>query len=119
MEPIPQVDHEDVERIIRRDFPGEQMTDIMAILNQYGNRSWQGEPERERVQLAALKLAEGDIEALRREILTAKSDYRDVLAHAENPEYFRNLNAGKLSDDERERLFERDWSQYQAWLRRE
>src|SRR6266404_4991616 len=73
----------DVERVVRRDFPPDRVPDVLAILNEYGTERWHHEPDR--VRLAALKIAAGRLEELRIQIKIAKTDYRDVLAPAENP----------------------------------
>jgi hypothetical protein len=79
-QPVPKVSPHDVERIVRRDFSEEQFETVMGILNEYATGSVDGSP---RVQLAVLKLADGNLEALRRSINTANRDYRDVLVAAE------------------------------------
>jgi hypothetical protein len=56
---VPMVMPADVERIARRDFPAERVAEVLAMLNGYGNESWQREPDR--VRLATLKLAAGSI----------------------------------------------------------
>jgi hypothetical protein len=84
-QPIPDVLATDVERIVRRDFPDGQFDAVMGVLKQYGAEKWQR--ERARVQLAALKLADRDLDKLQRVIEVASRDYRDVLAPAEYPEY--------------------------------
>lgn len=60
---------------------------MMELLDGYGVESY--ERERERVQLAILKLSEGNEEKLREFIAVAKRDYRDVLFWAEYPEESR------------------------------
>ena len=59
----------------------------MELLDVYGVEAY--EHERERVQLAILKLSEGNEEKLREFVAVAKRDYRDVLFWAENPEESR------------------------------
>jgi hypothetical protein len=71
-----------------------------------------------RVQLAALKLAEGDMDALRREIETAKIDYRDVLGPAEYPRYSREVGFREVPEAIRQAAIEEDWKQYEGWLRK-
>ena len=58
-QPTPKVTGADVERIVRRDFPADKVSEVLAILDQYGKESWHREPHR--VRLAALKLAAGSI----------------------------------------------------------
>jgi hypothetical protein len=64
-------------------FPEYPSADILMILDAYGAESY--ERERERVQLAIVKLSEGDVEKLREYTAAAKLDYRDVLFWTENP----------------------------------
>jgi hypothetical protein len=75
------------------------------------------ENESPRVQLAILKLSEGDPEKLLHYVQAARIDYRDVLAWAEYPE---QLRSGKTrfnaSLDEYEAMLERDRRQYESWL---
>ena len=67
-QPIPDVTEKDIDRIVRRDFLSERYS--------------QGRLPKEcsRVHLAALKLAQGDLERLRLHVGRSEQDYRDVLA---------------------------------------
>ncbi len=60
---------------------------VLKLLDTDGLRPH--ERERERVQLAILKLSEGSEEKLRQNVEVAKRDYRDVLFWAEYPEESR------------------------------
>jgi len=80
------------------------------------------EQERIRVQLAVLKLADGNLDRLAEMIVSAERDWRDVIASAEYPEQSRALWATRadLTRDEASRLAEilkRDREQYMVWLR--
>ena len=77
-QPIPAVSREDVIRVVRRDFPDIPAEEVISILDEYGATDWQR--ERDRVQLAVLKLAEGDSQQLLHYLSVALRDYRDVLA---------------------------------------
>jgi len=117
-QPIPEATESEVTRIVQRDFPAEQFDAVMSILNEYGTEDWQRGISR--VRLAVLKLADGDLQALRRQIDVAKKDYRDVLAYAEYPEYMQKVSPSAApAEVERERIIRADWTQYQAWLIRE
>ena len=106
-QPIPDVTSIDVERIVERDFKYE-FTTVMDILKELGTA---------RVQLAALKLANGSVEKLRSNIESAKRDYRDILGHAEYPAYMKK-GFGELPADERLRIIDDDWRQYNEWLKK-
>ena len=60
---------------------------MLELLDSYGVEPY--EQERERVQLAILKLSGGSEEKLREFVAVAKRDYRDVLFWAEYPEEAR------------------------------
>jgi exosome complex RNA-binding protein Rrp4 len=116
-QPTPSVTPSDVERVVRRDFTPEQFDAVMGILKEYGREKWQREIPR--VQLAVLKLANGSLTGLRRSIEVAKTDYRDVLAPAEYPNYAKiDLDLRAQRSEQLERIFDSDWNQYDAWLRR-
>src|SRR5215468_7997202 len=110
-QPTPDVTSDDVVRIVRRDFSAEQFADVMATLKEYGTEKWQqGIP---RVQLATLKLANGDLEKLRKSIEIAKRDYRDVLAPAEYPGYLREtfiVSRPGPDAKEMQQIIDDDWA---------
>jgi hypothetical protein len=117
-QPVPNVNEEDVSRVVLRDF-SEEFDVVMAVLSEYGSEKW--EREQARVRLAALKLAKGDLEKLKDEITAAKGDYRDVLAAAEYPKYFYTVALFGMkgaSRKERQRMITEDGAQYEAWLRK-
>ena len=115
---VPNVTFDDVLRIVRRDFPTDEVDAVLEILNEYGCESWHR--ERFRVYLAILKLSHGDTDAVRQQLNIAKSDYRDVLAPAESPDYFgtRPADVVQLTKEELIQLMNADREQYNAWLTR-
>jgi hypothetical protein len=78
---------EEVVAALQKTFSEDAHARVLELLNAYGVESY--ERERERVQLAILKLSEGNEEKLREFVAVAKRDYRDVLFWAENPEEAR------------------------------
>jgi len=58
-------------------YSGAALQEAMAALDEYGVEP--SEHERERVQLAILKLSAGDLERLIHNVQVAKRDYRDIL----------------------------------------
>jgi hypothetical protein len=70
--------------VVHKCFPEGARARVLELLDTYGVESY--ERERERVQLAILKLSEGNEEKLRNFVAVAKRDYRDVLFWVENPE---------------------------------
>src|SRR5438132_10450442 len=75
---------DEVVAVVQKTFPESAPVRVLGLLDTYGVESY--ERERERVQLAILKLSEGNEEKLREFVAVAKRDYRDVLFWAENPE---------------------------------
>jgi len=106
----------DVERIVRRDFPKEHVNPVMETLGNYARES--GSRELARVQAAALKLAQGDLENLQKWIYAATRDYRDVLAAAEYPQCIQRgmFALRELPAKEQQQIIDNDWKQYQEWL---
>lgn len=95
-------------------FPKEDVSKIMSILDQYGVDSY--ERERERVQIAILKLSEGDMKELEESVKAAKQDYRDVLAWAEFPLEMKS-EPGTLDAQKAKEIKEKDRKQYLEWLK--
>lgn len=73
----------DVVAAVQTTFPEGDSAHVLELLDAYGVEPY--ERERERVQLAILKLSEGSEEKLRELVAVAKRDYRDVLLWAEYP----------------------------------
>ena len=116
-QPIPKVSHADVLRVIGRDFADIPEAEVLAELDRYGAADWQR--ERDRVQLAILKLADGDFAALQQHTDVACTDYRDVLAAAEYPAYSQHGWPSPSAGAARAEMFEADWDQYRKWLQGE
>jgi hypothetical protein len=72
---------EDVLAAVKQWFPAEDTASVMSVLDAYGTETY--ERERERVQIAILKLSQGDADKLLHNVQAAKQDYRDVLYWAE------------------------------------
>jgi predicted Fe-Mo cluster-binding NifX family protein len=75
--------HDEVVAAVQASFPESRWARVLELLDSYGVELY--ERERERVQLAILKLSEGNEEKLREFVTVAKRDYRDVLFWAESP----------------------------------
>jgi hypothetical protein len=90
---------------------------VMDLLDQYGVESF--EQQKERVQLAVLKLANGNFSKFAETLSTAKFDFRDVLLLAESPSCV-SLGAFKwaaqLSEIQLAETAESDLTQYLTWL---
>ncbi len=71
-------------------------------------------PERDRVQLALLKLCEGSLDRLEKCVATAIQDYRDVRAPAEYPREGARTPAelSKMSGEELQTLRDQDRQEY-------
>jgi len=116
-QPIPDVTNADVDRVVAREFPAEQRARVWSVLREYGSEKWH--PEVDRVRLAALKLAAGNLERLRLQIGVAKMDFRDIIAAAEYPGYMEHIPpSGDVPSHKRARVIRDDWEQYEQWLTR-
>ncbi len=92
-------------------FHPNNLSEIMDALN-----TWPG-PERERVQLAMLKLSEGRIDKLHFYVKLAFQDYRDVLAPAEYPkEMQRCEKMSGMAPEKAQAIRDDDRRQYLEWL---
>ena len=110
-QPTPDVSFEDVERVVARDFPAEEQEEIHALIRQVDVR------EKARVILACLKNSGGDIARVRNDLGNASGYWREIISSAEYPNYEKEVfRIDKLSEVEKQRLYEKDWSQYQEWL---
>ena len=108
-QPHPTYADSDLVRIVARDYPASSRAEVRDQLASYSD----DEHEPLRVRMACLKLAQGDLRALREAVGIARLDYRDVLAPAE---YRRYLSA--RDEAARQRAIDEDWAELQAWLRR-
>lgn len=114
---VPQFSHEDVLRILARDYPAEDREAILGLLASYGPESHEQEPHR--VRLAILKLADGKTDAIPDCVRTANRDYRDVLAWAEYPNVMElGVPDGPDAADRRRQAQTDDSEQYERWLHR-
>jgi hypothetical protein len=108
---VPKVTRKHIERIVRRDFPADQFSEVMAALDEYGKESY--EREIDRVRLDILKLANGKMDGLQQAIKSAKSDYRDVISWAEYPNC--RWDTHNLTAEEKKQIYSKDWRAYLAW----
>jgi hypothetical protein len=113
---VPRVTHDDVVRVIAREFPDNQR-DVVALLDDYAKT----DSNPERVQLAILKISRGRIDEVSRYVEMAKQDFRDVISPAEYPRYWElgTYEASQLSPEDREQLQKDDFRDYQEWLNRQ
>jgi len=100
---------------LRALFPASERGRVLATLDAYEGDAPEG---RARVQLAILKLAEGQADRVPGLVELAALDFRDVVAPAEYPRQlalgFTGL--GALPGAERRRVEREDHQQYLAWL---
>ena len=101
---------------IKETCPQENSEDVLAALDLYGEETY--ERERERVQLAILKLSHGSMDELLSNVEVAKHDYRDILAGAEYPhEIARSADEmQRMPGHEAQSIRDKDRQQYLEWL---
>lgn len=103
----PDVTRSDVRRVAGREFPGRADL-VLGILEEAGDP---------RSRLAVLRLANGNLDRVRHLSHEACLDYRDVVGPAEHSNLYRTPNFYALPADAQQRVLDRDWQQYQAWLK--
>ncbi len=115
---IPNISNADIKRIIERDFRKD--TDIANILNRYASETEKG---RNRVYAAILKISDGSVEKVEKNVEVAIIDYRDVLSWAEYPNYFKFVREDisykqnfEIPFEKNKQLSDDDWQQYNEWL---
>ena len=69
---------EDVIQAIREIFPNEDLQAVLDMMDEYGKEPF--EIDTENVQIAAIRLSEGNLDKLMQLVVDAKRDYRDVLS---------------------------------------
>lgn len=112
-QPTPSVNDDDVVRVVRRDYSASAVEAILALIATVEVR------EKPRVVLACLKIANGDLARLRKELADASGYYREILSEAEYPLATKRLfRIDSLTDDEVRAIYDKDWRQYVEWLTR-
>ncbi|HZZ45235.1 MAG TPA: hypothetical protein VFE58_20020 [Tepidisphaeraceae bacterium] len=86
--------------------------EALAVLDTYGIENWHR--EKERVQLALLKISAGNLDKLRLRTNGARLDYRDTLMPAEFHE--QSQASSNTPPQEMEVLRRRDREEYEKWL---
>jgi hypothetical protein len=112
-QPTPSVIEDDVERIVRRDYPASVVGEILELIATVRVQ------EKPRVVLACLKIASGNLDRLRADLSQASGYYRELLSEAEYPlATTRGSRIEFLPELEVRAIYERDWRQYSDWLNR-
>jgi len=110
---IPSISDSDVKRIVKRDFPQSEFIEIKDILKTYKSENEKG---KNRIYASILKLSNGNVELVKKYIEKANTDYRDVIALSEYPNYSEHAFEDELSVKKKKQLINDDWTQYEAWL---
>ena len=110
---VPQVSEEDIERVLRRDFPAEHHQELWEMIQRVEVR------EKPRVILACMKNAGGDVQKLKGNLNEASGYYREIIGEAEYPFYSKKMfRIDKLSEPEIAAIIEKDRKQYLDWCNR-
>ena len=102
-----------VEQLVTRLFAAPDRGAATAMLSEHARHA--NHPEVVRVQVAVLKLSDGQPDRLRQMLTHAMNDYRDVLAWAEYPAQTVSPVTG-LTAAQKTELIQADEGQYLAWL---
>jgi len=110
---VPDVTAADVERILQRDFPAEAHEDLREMIRNLEVR------EKDRVVLASMKDAAGDVAKLKGNLHNAAGYYREIIGDAEYPFYTKKMfRIDKLSEEEKAKIIEKDKTQNLTWFNR-
>jgi DNA anti-recombination protein RmuC len=110
---IPQVNEDDVERVLQRDFPVGHWQELRQMMQQVEIT------EKHRVILACMKNAGGDVQKLKGNLNQASGYYREIISEAEYPFYSKKMfKIDKLTDKEKADIIAKDKKQYLDWLTR-
>lgn len=113
-QPAPDVTDDDVRRVAMREFGPENLSRVLAVLEEFGKQKW-NQPSA-RVRMAVLKMANRDLERLKQAMQIAIEDYRDALSAAEYPRYMREVGFSDVPHELAQRVIDSDWIQYREWL---
>ncbi|HET9251450.1 MAG TPA: hypothetical protein VFP58_04975 [Candidatus Eisenbacteria bacterium] len=109
----PDVTEADIERIVRRDYPPALHGEIHEAIRAVEVR------EKTRVVMACLKVSAGNFESLKGNLHNASGWWREIISDAEYPHYTKKMfYIERLSEEEQERIIEKDKAQYLDWLHR-
>src|SRR5574341_1119981 len=98
----PQVTQEDVERVLQRDFPAEHWEELGEMIQLVHVR------EKDRVILACMKNAGGDVQKLKGNLNEASGYYREIIGEAEYPFYLKKMfRMDKLTEKEKLNIIEK------------
>jgi len=112
-QPTPDVDEDDVRRVLLRDYPESDFDSIWKAIEAVEVR------EKWRVVLACLKTGGGSTEKLRYQLKDASGYYREIISEAEYPKYTKKMfHIEKLPEAEQQAICDQDWKQYEAWLKK-
>ena len=107
----PQVSEQDIERVLRRDFPVEHQQGLREMIQSIQVI------EKCRVILACMKNAGGDVQKLKGNLNEASGYYREILAEAEYPFYTKKMfRIDKLTEQQKADIIEKDKKQYLNWF---
>jgi len=101
---IPNIEPEDVERIINREFPSEDHANIKKLICQITVN------EKNRVIVACLKNANKNLSKLINQLEEANGYWREIISEAEYPKIKKSRN---LTEEE---IHEKMKTQYLKWL---
>lgn len=112
----PNISDTDIKRLIRREFPNKLISKIEAILKQYVSGNQKG---RNRVYASILKLSNGNIDDLAKNVEQANNDFRDIISRVEYPNYSKYVFEKNLTDEQEKQLIQKDWEQFKSWFDKE
>ena len=111
IQPIPKITESILEKIIERDFKASS-TEVKSKLEKVESETESG---KNRISLAILKLANGNLEDVEKYIEVSNVDFRDIIFQAEYPRC-SELGFEAIENPEIRKVYLEDWEEYTKWL---
>lgn len=111
IQPVPKITESILEKIIERDFKANS-TEVKSRIEKVESETESG---KKRISLAILKLANGNLEDVKKYIEISKIDFRDLISQAEYPRC-SELGFEAMENPEIRKVYLEDWEEYTKWL---
>jgi hypothetical protein len=111
IQPVPKITESILKKIIERDFKSNS-TEVKSRIEKVESETESG---KKRISLAILKLANGNLEDVKKYIEVSNIDFRDLISQAEYPRC-SELGFEAMENPEIRKVYLEDWEEYTKWL---
>ena len=110
-QPAAKISDEELDFLISREFPNDKE----FVKNSLDKLISDSQPGKNRIAAAVLKIADKKIDKIEFLVRLANEDFRDIVSEAEYPRA-SNLGFEKMSDNEHNNIYLKDWEEYSKWI---